>query len=432
MQSKTKKRKKKQGMKFSRIIISTIVILYFLARVFPLIGTTSQKTVVAEYGKIEELIAVTGLIARDERVLADINQGEANFFVSEGEKVAKGQKLAEIYREKLDERYQQELEIINERIEGIQDQQEETSIFQKDIEKIDAQISDLLKKIQQEIKQGNYDKIQQYQSQVEELAKKKNVIIGENSFAGKNLSELMVQKDEIEKKLNTALNVIVSETPGTIAFGSDGLEELITPNSIIHFTASDLEAIEKNHLQPKEKEAEETGFNENVMKIINNFQWSILCKLTEEEASGLEAGRRIDIRIRGEERDYSARIRQIVEDEDQWLMVLDLTDTFDGLYQLRTLEIDIVKNRFEGAMLPKEAIVETNQGTGVYRVNINGIVRFVPVQVKGRNEDYAILHDGSFAQKDPDTGESKNVSTINLYDEIVLNGSKINEGQKIR
>lgn len=168
-----KKEKKKQGMKFSRIIISTIVILYFLARVFPLIGTTSQKTVVAEYGKIEELIAVTGLIARDERVLADINQGEANFFVSEGEKVAKGQKLAEIYREKLDERYQQELEIINERIEGIQDQQEETSIFQKDIEKIDAQISDLLKKIQQEIKQGNYDKIQQYQSQVEELAKKK-------------------------------------------------------------------------------------------------------------------------------------------------------------------------------------------------------------------------------------------------------------------
>lgn len=427
MEPKTKKRKKKRGKHFTKVVISTIIILYFFSRIFPIIGTSKQKTVVAQYGKIEQVIATTGFIARDEKVLMDGDYGEAKYFVSEGEKVAKGQKLAEIHREKLDDKSLEELEIINSRIESINNKQE-TPIFQRDVDKIDAQISGLLQKIQQDIKQQDYEKIQQYQAEIDELANKKKVIIGEDSFAGKNLTELEEQKVLIEKKLNTALETITSDAPGFAAFGSDGLEDLLTPNSIAYFTSSDLESIKNNYLDSKE----EKPLDENAMKMIYNYEWSMICELTEEEAEGLEQGKNIIVRIQGDDGNYSASIRKIIEDEDKRLLVLDLTDVFEGLYQLRTLEVDIVKNLHEGPMIPNEAIVEIDEGLGVYRVNINGIVKWVPVKVKGKNREYSIVYEGSFTVKNPDDEESKDVSTIKLYDEIVLKGNKISEGQKIR
>lgn len=427
MQQKPKKRRKRLRRFIPRILVITIITLYFLSRVFPILGTTSQKTVIAQYGTVEVIVSTTGIIARDEKILANGGDGEVKYFVDEGEKVAKGQKLAELYLEKLDEKYVQELEIINLRIQSINEKQEEGSLFQRDLDKIDSEINTLFRKMQQDIKNNNYEKVEQYKAELQDLSNKKSIIIGEDSFSGKNLLQLEEQKASLEKKLKTSFQTIYSETPGFVTFGSDGLEDVINLNTIDHFTSSDIERIKKDHLNPKEPQS-----NQNVLRMVNNYRWSIVFDLEEKEAEGLQAGKNIMVRKQGEDRDYTARVRRIEEDGDKRIVILDLTEALEGLYHLRTMQIDIVKNRYQGAMIPNEAIIEQEGSIGVYRTDVNGFVKFIPIKVKGSNREYSIVHDGTFEKINEETKTSKLLNTINLYDEIVLNGKNVSEGQKIR
>lgn len=84
-------------------------------------------------------------------------------------------------------------------------------------------------------------------------------------------------------------------------------------------------------------------------------------------------------------------------------------------------------------MAPNSSIIEKEGVKGVYTLDVNGIPDFKPVKVLTSNEQYSILYDGFFEQKSEEAqDEVERIKTINLYDEIVMNGDKIKEGKRIR
>ncbi|WP_026476415.1 HlyD family efflux transporter periplasmic adaptor subunit [Alkaliphilus transvaalensis] len=426
MKTKVKKKKKRLIKKgFGKFAIILIICLYFLSRVFPILGTNSQKTVVAEFGVIENSFSVTGYIARDEKVFAKPSQGEIKFFVSEGEKVAKGQKLAEIYSENLDEKYVQDLEIINHRIQNIESNQAEKSLFDRDLNKIDSEVNTILAKMQQDINKGDYSNISNYKKTLDELADKKNIISGSNSFGGRSLAQLEEEKKIIESKLQSSLQVIHSDYPGFIAFGQDGLEGLFNLTTIESIGVGDLETLNNSKTQQSDQQEENT-----VLRIINSHRWSIVAEVDTQQIEMFSEGRRIRIRRQGEERQYSALLRKIVTDGERSVIILDINEVMEGFYQDRTVMIDIIQERYEGIMVPNTTIDELDGRKGVYRVDVNGFVRFIPVKVRGSNREYAILHEQTF--EEVIDNERVTVSTIKLYDELVSNGSKVSEGQRVK
>ncbi len=428
LQTKVKKKRKKARKGFGKIFIILIISLYFLSRIFPILGTNSQKTVYTEYGKIENVIAVTGYIARDEKVFTNTGEGEVKYFVSEGEKVSKGEKLAEVYFENLDEKYVQDLEIINHRIENIENKKDEKPIFERDINKLDGEINVLLQKIQQDVQQGDYQHLSTNKKSLQELAEKQNVITGEKSFTGRSLSELQEQKSILEGKIKTSLQAIYSDYPGFIAFGNDGLEDVFNLISLESIKVSDLETIKKN--VSKNNETKKDG--NSTLRIINSHRWSIVSEVDTEKVEKIQVGRKMKLRKQGEEREYIAHVRRIVTEGEKSLLILDLTELMEGYYQTRAINLEIILDRYEGVLVPNNAIVEKDGKKGLYRVDINGFVSFLPVKVKGVNREFAILHEGTFDETNKETKETVKVNTIKLYDEIVLNGSKVSEGEKVK
>ena len=97
------------------------------------------------------------------------------------------------------------------------------------------------------------------------------------------------------------------------------------------------------------------------------------------------------------------------------------------------MEVEIVLNQFEGAMVLNSSIVKKNGTEGVYVVDINGNPNFKPIKIKVSNKEYSILYNNFFEQNSKDDpNKIERIKTINLYDKIIRDGSKIKRGKRIK
>jgi len=430
-QTKEKKRiKKRRSRRKTPFLIVLIIALYFISRMPPLLLASSQSTYAAGYGKIEKNIEVVGYVVRDEKIFKSLGKGEVKYFVTEGEKVAKGQKLAEIYMDLLDEKSRRDLEVINFRLQNIKEQQDDKNIFKGDIEKLEYQVITLVKSIQQDIKDERYDKISSMKEELEDLLNKQSIISGEKSFSGKNINQLEEQKTQLEDKVNSSVQTIYSDSPGFVAIGSDGLEELLKYKTLYEITSDQLKMLKGAKLNLPSEEIEE-GLP--VIRIIENYKWSIIVELSTKQAEAMEKGKVVRIRPIGKSKELKAIVRNVIEEEDKKIIIFDLDEFIDDIYNIRTLTVDIVQNKYEGVMVANSSIVEKDGIKGIYTVDVNGIAKFKPIKVKTSNIEYSIIHDGNFEVKSKDDPEkTERLNTINLYDEVVMKGEKVKEGQRVR
>lgn len=422
---KHKKRRFTRGL--GKKIIIIIVILYIISRIPPFLTQAGNKVYIAQFGNISEQVFAEGYIVRNEKVIKNFEEGEINLIVPEGEKVAKGQKIATIHYGEIDDKTIKDLDIINLRIEKIKDKDIDDQIFSKDIEKIDEEILKITKEIQDIIKNNKYEKIDSLKLDLMELVDKKSILNGEKSFMNTNLEQLERQQQRLQEKVDNSIEIIYSEFPGIIALGSDGLEEVLTLNNIENLNVEDMQSIENTYKNLNESNDEKTNHD---LRIINSHQWSILTMLKEEDAQGLKEGKAIKIRQRGDNREYNAVVRKINHKEgENAIIIIDATEFMEDFHNKRKIELDIIKNSYDGIMIPNTSIIEKDGQLGVYRIDINGFYIFTPIKIKGSNRDYSIVYYGNFEEKRED--ETIIVNTINFYDEIAINADKITEGMRI-
>jgi len=428
LNKKRKVKKKRVRIRFGRIFIFIVIILYFTSRMPLFFSQATNKSYVAEFGKISTAIQAEGYIVRDEKVVKSFNEGEINLLVSEGEKVSRGQKIASIHFNDLDEKTTKDLEIINLRMEKIKDKQSQQQFFYKDIEKIDDDIYIISREIQQLIKSREYEKISSSKEILKELVDKKNVISGEKSFAGNNIEQLEKQQKLLREKVDSSIEVIYSEFPGIVALGRDELEEILTLKNMEELTSKEFQAIKNTYKSLKTKTSSKP--TDKHIRIIRNHSWSIVTEVDEEELEGLKVGKTIKIRNRGDTKEHDAVIRRIshIEGENP-IIIMDLMEFMEDFYNQRKIIFDIIKTSYEGIMIPNTAIVEKEGKEGVYRIDINGFSKFIPIKVKGSNREYSIVYHGYFEENKED--DNIKVNTINFYDEIVVNGENVKDGMRI-
>ncbi len=427
---KSKKTKRRRSKGFCLAIL--IIVLYFGSRMVPLLNASAQSTCVIEYGKIEKSVESVGFVAREEKILTTIGEGDIKYFVSEGDKVAMGQKLAEIHLEQLDEKPKKDLESINLRLQNIKGKRDEQDFFKDDIQKLEKQISVLVKSIQQDLKEERYERITNLGEELKELLDKKSVIAGERSFSGKNITQLEQQKSRLENKVNSSVQTIYSDSPGFVAMSSDGLEELLNYKLLHEITGKQFGFLRDSNLNLSPEEVRNKG---SVIRIIKNHKWSIIVEIDKEQAKEIKKGKNVRIRTEEQNKELKAVVRNIVDEKDKKIIIFDLDEFIADFYNVRKITVEIILSQHEGAIVPNSAIVEKEGIKGVYTVDVNGIPNFKPVKIRVSNKEFSILYDGCFEQKSKDDpNDTEKIKTVNLYDEIVMDAGKIKvkEGRRIR
>ncbi|RKD27855.1 putative membrane fusion protein [Caminicella sporogenes DSM 14501] len=416
------KKRRKKRKNIARTWFFAIIIIYFIYKVIFdfVIGQPSSEIV--KYGEIVEKGSYECLIVRNEKVITSPAEGEIKYFVEEGEKVEKGCKVAEIFSNQISEDDKAKLVELNNRIKEIQ--ANKNNIFDADIEKINSEIDNLIYEIKQNVFIGNYYKVNILKKDLKSLIDKKRRINGDKSFSGANLENLKAQKEILESKIKGSLYEIKSIDSGIISYNIDGYEEILTPQNVgnIKYDFFDSLNVELNNLK-----LNKVIYGQPIFKIIDNISWNIAVFTDIKESKTFKKGQKVTIDFYGDKID--GRVKDIFIEKNKGLIVIETNQYAKNFNKERKLKLEIIKKHYKGLKIHRDSIVEKDGKLGVYVLDINKKTKFVPIKLKGYNENFAIVYNTFYYNKEGDN--YVRVRTINLYDEILRNGKKYKEGEII-
>lgn len=400
-------KKIRKGRVFAVILILALVFIYAVYLVAKLVQNPTNTFMVTN-GKISQEESDIGYIIREETVVKGQNYKNGMVKIkNEGEKVAKGDSVFRYYSSG-EEELKNKIAELDVEIQSLM--QNEKSSFPSDVKLLESQIEKELDSI---YGVNNAQKIQEYKKNINSYITKKAKI---SSPSNSRLKELLSQREEYENRLTSDSENVNAPESGIVSYRVDGLESVLTTEDFTKFNKSFL-------LDLKLKTGQTVASNEEVGKIINNYQCYIVFNSNTNEAKNSKVGDTIKIRVQNSDT-LKASVENIIdEDDESKTITVKITNDVEKLIAYRKISFDIIWWDAEGFRIPNEAIKEENGLSYVVR-NRNGYYNKMLVKILKQNDEYCIVRQYKTEELEElgfTSSQIYSMRNIALYDEIVLN-----------
>ncbi len=400
-------KKIRKGRVFAAVLILALVFIYAVYLVAKLVQNPTNTFMVTN-GKISQEESDIGYIIREETVVKGQNYKNGMVKIkNEGEKVAKGDSVFRYYSSG-EEELKNKIAELDVEIQSLM--QNEKSSFPSDVKLLESQIEKELDSI---YGVNNAQKIQEYKRNINSYITKKAKI---SSPSNSRLKELLSQREEYENRLTSDSENVNAPESGIVSYRVDGLESVLTTEDFTKFNKSFLQDL-------KLKTGQTVASNEEVGKIINNYQCYIVFNSNTNEAKNSKVGDTIKIRVQNSDT-LKASVENIIdEDDESKTITVKITNDVEKLIAYRKISFDIIWWDAEGFRIPNEAIKEENGLSYVVR-NRNGYYNKMLVKILKQNDEYCIVRQYKTEELEElgfTSSQIYSMRNIALYDEIVLN-----------
>lgn len=400
-------KKIRKGRVFAVVLILALVFIYAVYLVAKLVQNPTNTFMVTN-GKISQEESDIGYIIREETVVKGQNYKNGMVKIkNEGEKVAKGDSVFRYYSSG-EEELKNKIAELDVEIQSLM--QNEKSSFPSDVKLLESQIEKELDSI---YGANNAQKIQEYKKNINSYITKKAKI---SSPSNSRLKELLSQREEYENRLTSDSENVNAPESGIVSYRVDGLESVLTTEDFTKFNKSFLQDL-------KLKTGQTVASNEEVGKIINNYQCYIVFNSNTNEAKNSKVGDTIKIRVQNSDT-LKASVENIIdEDDESKTITVKITNDVEKLIAYRKISFDIIWWDAEGFRIPNEAIKEENGLSYVVR-NRNGYYNKMLVKILKQNDEYCIVRQYKTEELEElgfTSSQIYSMRNIALYDEIVLN-----------
>ena len=400
-------KKIRKGRVFAVVLILALVYIYAVYLVAKLVQNPTNTFMVTN-GKISQEESDIGYIIREETVVKGQNYKNGMVKIkNEGEKVAKGDSVFRYYSSG-EEELKNKIAELDVEIQSLM--QNEKSSFPSDVKLLESQIEKELDSI---YGVNNAQKIQEYKKNINSYITKKAKI---SSPSNSRLKELLSQREEYENRLTSDSENVNAPESGIVSYRVDGLESVLTTENFTKFNKSFLQDL-------KLKTGQTVASNEEVGKIINNYQCYIVFNSNTNEAKNSKVGDTIKIRVQNSDT-LKASVENIIdEDDESKTITVKITNDVEKLIAYRKISFDIIWWDAEGFRIPNEAIKEENGLSYVVR-NRNGYYNKMLVKILKQNDEYCIVRQYKTEELEElgfTSSQIYSMRNIALYDEIVLN-----------
>lgn len=400
-------KKIRKGRVFAVVLILALVFIYAVYLVAKLVQNPTNTFMVTN-GKISQEESDIGYIIREETVVKGQNYKNGMVKIkNEGEKVAKGDSVFRYYSSG-EEELKNKIAELDVEIQSLM--QNEKSSFPSDVKLLESQIEKELDSI---YGVNNAQKIQEYKKNINSYITKKAKI---SSPSNSRLKELLSQREEYENRLTSDSENVNAPESGIVSYRVDGLESVLTTENFTKFNKSFLQDL-------KLKTGQTVASNEEVGKIINNYQCYIVFNSNTNEAKNSKVGDTIKIRVQNSDT-LKASVGNIIdEDDESKTITVKITNDVEKLIAYRKISFDIIWWDAEGFRIPNEAIKEENGLSYVVR-NRNGYYNKMLVKILKQNDEYCIVRQYKTEELEElgfTSSQIYSMRNIALYDEIVLN-----------
>lgn len=260
-----------------------------------------------------------------------------------------------------------------------------------------------------------------------ELNTKKNVDISEISdLINLSNQELEDRRDDLSKEISTNNVVYKAEDAGIISYKVDGLEEV--------YNEENIEKIDYQLIMDKQKSTSlgqrnsvKTG--DPLYKIIDNFSYAMAIPIEDEKVlKTYSKDKSVDLLVNSKISLKGKVSRVNRTNETKGVLIVSLNNKLSELGYDRVLNVSLIESRSECFVIPTKAIVEVDNQTGVYILELNGLVKFRPIEILTQNEIDTTISIGD------EKGNIKNkkgedLRTLSAFEEVITEPENIEEGE---
>lgn len=354
------------------LILPIVVCFCFFYGIRYLENPEATQTAISEV--YENKIDTSGYIVRNEQVYNAPVSGTVYHYIQEGTRVGKNRLLSTVYNGGISEQTLQELNSINTKIAELENAGNETS-YTGGGANSEENIENIKNNIIKAKTEHKIEKIATYKAQI-------NAVLTGNvqNVQNGNADELKNKKNSLETALSSHKNDLYSQMSGVFSGNVDGLEGVLTPQSIVSYSLADYNNIAEAAVESRSTAA----VGEPVCKVVNNHSWYVMMTIDKESTQGLKKGRKVKLRfgaLPGIEADATVEyISSEAGDADKNVLVVKCEQYKEGVFSVRFSKIELVLESYAGYRIPVSALRVQDGQKGVIVKN-SGAEIFKPCNV---------------------------------------------------
>lgn len=400
----------------------------------------SVKTEVALEQDVYNAMDAEVFVVRDESVLRNTASGKVLPLVEDGQRVAKGDVVAVVFHNDADAaNYLRARELENQI--GHYEQLSGQYATVSDINALNEEAFSRLLDCLDIAGGGQFGHYAERVDELESMLIRRQLSMGEKIDFSSILSALKSERNSLSID-DSASTKITAARSGYYISSTDGLEGAIPYGQVLSATQADLQKALEAKAQP------DSG---GVGKMVDSFDWYLLCTVREEKALMLESGDSVTVRMPfSAAEEFKTEVKQIVQAEDgRNLIVLKCNLMNESFANLRQETAQLVTNvtvyyarpQQEGQEAPKPRQYIVDKGLrvsssamrvvdgekGVY-VRRGNVARFRRLNVVYSDQTYVI---SATADLDGNPIVDDANSYLKQYDEIILEGKDLYDGKII-
>ncbi len=416
-------------------VVKTIILMIFCLGIilYVYLQTVSgfDSDIVTETAVLVSLndsVSADAYIFRDETVIGKSANGTVVTLVSEGDRVSKGQMLANIYPDSGDIVLQDEINRIERKLDILNDSEIDSEYVVSDLSDIDKDIWEIMADIYADSSKGNLSSAIRSSSDLIVSLNKRDLIVDSEFDYSEELDRLNRQKSELEGRISTSSTPVYATAAGYFYGDVDGYENSFDISLVEQMSLSMIEDLSS-------EEPDENLLQSGAVKIVNDFVWYVVCSVSSSESAKLSEGYSYSISF-PENGDSQMRMRLeriISETTSPTSLAVFRSNVLPSDFNYKRFQkAEIVLDSVQGLSVPKKALRVVDGVNGVY-ILVGDVIRYRKVDIVDEKDNYYIVRyitsSDAFEEDADENDASNDIKNISLYDNVIVSGKDLFDGK---
>jgi len=402
-------------------VVSVLFIFYLCYHLYGSFGT-DVETVLSESVTRAETLTFNAYIMRDEDLLYSNHTGDVNYLCEDGEKIAVGASIADIYASGSSS-LRSQIKDIDTQINILKLSSPSGNNTSIDTSLIDSQINQLYHMIRNSIESGNTSYVLQKKNELLILLNKRNIIVKSVLDYDDQIAALEEERARLTSRLETVSETVVTSKSGYFYSAIDGYENIFSSQKVQDLTLEKFQEMKSS--APESTYVQQEGYA--VGKLVTTYEWYAVCETTKETLRYFQTGAIYPVRYPySSDIEISMTLEKIITDNstDQALLVFRTGEIPENFNYLRMQTIEVVRQNYSGLGVPASAVRVVDGQEGVYTL-IGNVVKFRKIDTLFEEEGYFIVKNYTPTE----SGYSEHLKRNEL---IIVKGKNLYDGKIIQ
>lgn len=389
-----------------------LIVAYLAVQLYGLFNVR-LKTQTAVVSTVYETVQAKALAVRDERLVSADENAVTAVSIDDCDKINKGGEIAKVFSSSESAQEYSNYKSLEQQLKYYDDMENQAVGQAADVESLGKDVINDINGLVRANAAGNFKSSADYCSELNDKFTRTQILVGNSIDFSSVMKEIEEKINAIDENACKPVGYVKAEESGIFSSYTDGLETAFDYSSV----SSGLDA---ETLQQWIDQSGNVQSTNSLGKLITSFEWYLCAVVDTQQIKGLENGENIDVSVDGTDHVYTCKILSGAENQlgvEKTALVLECSEMNSDIASLRTADIELRVNKYEGIKMPASAVHINNGEKGVYAL-VASVVEWRKAEVLYTQGDYVVL---AYDEKDEDG--------IRLYDQIITRGKELRDGK---